>query len=357
MFTQLEDISNKVSQEKISNSRLRNEEIRRNMSKPWESPTEAVESTYGRQPYPIAQINNTGTQPNTDNYSRISAVGSGSPIGNTGTTQSIVPNKMQGNNLSSLPKTTVPHSTVPSSTISTTGGNPLATVRGTSPALSSTYSGMKNSWNTNSPQTNTNDLSSTGWLPTAVGQTASAMGAGPYSGLASAAMSAAQGNKSGAVGSLSSTLARVAGAGNFSGLFGTLASGIMGDKDASEIGMNMANSGLGTVLSMANPIAGAAYNVARMMGLNPAQGLASMFDTKNYTEEGGHKGGFFTKPSEYTGYTPGQAYEPGLNNLFSQNSGSFTGGDNPNGTPGYSNPAASYGGWSASPSSSDTGGE
>ena len=41
MITQLEDISNKVAQTKISSDRLRNEEIRRRMADPWAGGTNA----------------------------------------------------------------------------------------------------------------------------------------------------------------------------------------------------------------------------------------------------------------------------------------------------------------------------
>ena len=48
MVTQLQDVSNTVAQEKISNQRLRNEEIRRQMANPWSEPKEPT--TSGRQP-------------------------------------------------------------------------------------------------------------------------------------------------------------------------------------------------------------------------------------------------------------------------------------------------------------------
>ena len=48
MVTQLQDVANTVAQEKISNQRLRNEEIRRQMANPWSEPKEPT--TSGRQP-------------------------------------------------------------------------------------------------------------------------------------------------------------------------------------------------------------------------------------------------------------------------------------------------------------------
>ena len=48
MVTQLQDVANTVAQDKISNQRLRNEEIRRQMANPWSEPKEPT--TSGRQP-------------------------------------------------------------------------------------------------------------------------------------------------------------------------------------------------------------------------------------------------------------------------------------------------------------------
>ena len=48
MVTQLQDVANTVAQEKISNQRLRNEEIRRQMANPWSEPTQPT--TSGTQP-------------------------------------------------------------------------------------------------------------------------------------------------------------------------------------------------------------------------------------------------------------------------------------------------------------------
>ena len=49
MVTQLQDVANNVAQDKISNQRLRNEEIRRQMANPWTAPQETT-STQGTQP-------------------------------------------------------------------------------------------------------------------------------------------------------------------------------------------------------------------------------------------------------------------------------------------------------------------
>ena len=49
MVTQLQDVANNVAQDKISNQRLRNEEIRRQMANPWTEPT-SISSTQGTQP-------------------------------------------------------------------------------------------------------------------------------------------------------------------------------------------------------------------------------------------------------------------------------------------------------------------
>jgi len=296
MATQLEDVSNQVAQEKIGDSRLRNEAIRKQMQDPW---TESTITTSGDTPTSLQNIySNAGQTP-----TQASTYGS------------------LLNNFKAL--------------------------------------GLDNGTDTNNNALTTDDTSgkswtTQGWAAPAAGAGANLLGAGAYSGLGSAAVNFAQGNTAAGTGNLASTLTSLFNKGNvpgLSGAVGTLASGLMGDKSASEIGYGLANSGLGTLFTMANPLAGAAYSVARMLGFNPAQGIASMFDTRNYGEEGGHIGGFCTKPSEYTGYTPGQAYEPGTNNLSTGNTAGYSAGT---AHYGYSNPAASYGGYTTS-SSSDGG--
>jgi len=240
MYTQLEDIASQVAKEHMSD-RLRNNEIRSKMTDSWSAPTE--------------------TSP-----------------------------------------------TQPTSLIDTT-----KTVNGTSPTLASTYSGMKNNWdvlglNTSSggttPSTSVSGDSSgswktQGWAPTVTGTAMSLAGAGPYAGLGAAATNAMQGNYAGATGNIAASLASALGANKIPGLagmFGTLTSGIMGDKSPTDIGMGLVNSGLGTLVGMANPIAGAAYSLARAIGFNPAYGLNNLFGNGMQGVApgfGGTAGGFF----------------------------------------------------------------
>jgi len=340
MVTQLQDVANTVAKEKISSDRLRNEEIRRSMADPWSATTEATSSGSGTTPSSLTQV-----------------------------------------------------STTPS---------------GVAPTMASTYSNLKNNFQalglddtTNNVANNskaTDSFGSTtnwktqGWAPGAASLGANLLGAGKYSGLAGAATSLMQGNTTGATAGLASTITNALSKGQYPGLgsaVGTIVGGVLGDKSASDIGKSLFNSGLGTLFGLANPVAGIGYNVARMLGVDPARGLSSLFDTKDYASEGGHVGGFVTPQSDYTGYTPGQAYEPGTNNLsvaapetsteygyspegygsgeWTPSLGSiFTNGQLSGGTSGYSpgtyhygysNPAASYGGWSSSSSNGDSGGD
>ena len=69
MVTQLQDVSNTVAQEKISNQRLRNEEIRRQMANPWSEPKEPT--TSGRQPLQDLFSNNGYAPTEASTYSRL----------------------------------------------------------------------------------------------------------------------------------------------------------------------------------------------------------------------------------------------------------------------------------------------
>jgi len=135
MVTQLQDISNKVAQSKISNSRLRNEEIRRQMAFPWSQPT--MPST-------------TPTQ-----------VPTNPPLQN-------VFNPTQ---------------------------NP------TMPSQLPSLGGDSSNESTGNPDFSRNDISSAvmGALPGMASTGAGMLGAGPFSGLAGAAVSGLQGNVPGAV--------------------------------------------------------------------------------------------------------------------------------------------------------------
>ena len=78
---------------------------------------------------------------------------------------------------------------------------------------------------------------------------------------------------------------------------------------------SLGNTVINKLAFAANPLLGGALSVLSLTGMNPVQGIRSMFDSRDYGSLGGHEGGFFTKPSEYNGYTPGAAYYPGTNNL------------------------------------------
>jgi hypothetical protein len=325
MVTQLQDVSNTVAKEKISSDRLRNESIRKNMANPWSAPTEDVTSSSGTSPLTL-QSTSTKTSGATPTMA---------------STYSALKNNFDALGLADTYRS------------------------GTSQVGGTNDNGQSTNWKTQ------------GWAPSAAGLGASLFGAGPYSGLASGAVNFAQGNKKAAAANITSsvtnalTKGKLPGAG---GVVGSLVSGILGDKDAYDIGKDVFNSGLGTVIGMTNPVAGIGYSLARMLGLDVGRGLSSLFDTKDYASEGGHAGGFITPQSDYTGYTPGQAYEPGTDNLTpttssESNSGGYTpaannawstttsdswGGYSPSMS--YSNYSGGYSGYSGSSDSSDSGG-
>ncbi len=237
MVTQLQDIANQVAQEKISNPRLRNEEIRRQMTKPWSEPA----------------------QPTTKTYSLQNAASGDKTLAGT---YSALLNNWQG----------------------MSGGD------STGDTFDRSYKGS------------TNPLGLPSWAPTAVGTGLSMAGMGaPVSALGSAATSLVRGDRAGAVGTLANIFANSITEGKIpgiGGLTGTLASGIVGDRSAKEIGQGLFNSGLGTLFSMANPVAGLGYGLARMFGFDPAYGFNNMFgDGLEGVAPGfeGTMGGFFGK--------------------------------------------------------------
>ena len=256
MVTQLQDVSNTVAKEKISNQRLRNEEIRRQMANPWSEPIETPTTSTGIQP-----LQNAAASGNTlaSTYSSL--------LNNYNSYQNTTGQTSSGN---------------------TTFGSPGIT--GSMP----------------------------GWAPTVVGTGLSLAGAGIAAPIGAASMSLMRGDRAGAAGTLGSLFTNVATKGSIPGLggvVGSLASGLIGDKSKEEIGQNVFNSLLGTGLSTINPMLGLGYQALGGLGFNAGRGLYSLFDNTDYTYEGGHGGWFFTKPSDYTGYTPGQSYEPGTKNL------------------------------------------
>ena len=218
MVTQLQDVSNTVAQEKISNQRLRNEEIRRQMANPWSEPVETPTTSTGTQP-----LQNAAASGNTlaSTYSNL--------LNNYNSYQNTTGQTSSGN---------------------TTFGNPGITGR------------------------------MPGWAPTVVGTGLSLAGAGIAAPLGAAATQLMSGNRAGAASTLGSLFTNVATKGSIPGLggvVGSLASGLIGDKSKEEIGQNIGNSLLGSALSAANPMLGLGYQALRFFGVDPARGLQNLF--------------------------------------------------------------------------------
>lgn len=323
MVTQLQDVANNVAQEKISNQRLRNEEIRRQMANPWSEPVEPTQPT-------------------------------------------------------------------------TSGTQPLQNVTKGTPTLASTYSGLLNNYHSltgtsgNSSRTegnsfdgsyagNPNPFSIPSWAPMAVGNVLNIAGAGIGAPLGAAATSLMRGDRAGAVGTLAGLFTNVITEGKIpglGGLAGTLASGLVADKSANEIGQGLVNSGIGTALSLSNPLLGTAYSLARALGFNPAYGLNNLFGNGLTGVAPGFvgKGGGFFGPNAlgsgirstpgnitnagysssgsngYSGYTP-SGYESGDLGSGITNSSSGYGVSGGISTPSYSWGSSGY---SSSNDSSDS---
>ena len=242
MVTQLQDVSNTVAQEKISNQRLRNEEIRRQMANPWSEPKEPT--TSGTQPL---QDVTKGTPTLASTYSGLLS----NYQGMTGTSSN---SGQTGNNYNQKPYT----------------GNP-------------------------------NPLGIPGWAPTVVGTGLSLANAGIAAPLGAAATSLMRGDKAGAVGTLGGLFTNIATKGSVPGLAGvvsSLASGLVGDRPMGEIGQNIGNSLLGSALSAANPMLGLGYQALRFFGVDPARGLQNLFFPDKTVPESWR--GTFTS----SGYTP-----------------------------------------------------
>ena len=305
MVTQLQDVANTVAQDKISNQRLRNEEIRRQMANPWSEPKEPT--TSGRQPL---QDVTKGTPTLASTYSGLLSNYQGitGPSSNSGQTE---------NNYNQKPYT----------------GNP-------------------------------NPLSIPGWAPTVVGTGLSLANAGIAAPLGAAATSLMRGDKASAVGTLSSLFINDITDGKVPGLAGvvsSLASGLVGDKSNKEIGQDIVNSLLGTGLSAVNPLLGLGYQALRFFGVDPARGLQNLFFPDKTVPESWR--GTFTS----AGYTPtpgswmssgnenyspygGSQYNRVPSTSSSSSSSSF-GGYSP--TMNYGSNSGSY--WSGSSSSSSSG--
>ena len=297
MVTQLQDVSNTVAQEKISNQRLRNEEIRRQMANPWSEPKEPT--TSGTQPL---QDVTKGTPTLASTYSGLLS----NYQGMTGTSSN---SGQTGNNYNQKPYT----------------GNP-------------------------------NPLGIPGWAPTVVGTGLSLANAGIAAPLGAAATSLMRGDRAGAVGTLGGLFTNIATKGSVPGLAGvvsSLASGLVGDKSGTEIGQGIANSLIGTGLSAANPLLGLGYQALRFVGVDPARGLQNLF-SPNKTVPESWRGTFtssgYNPPagswmsSGNENYSPygGSQYNRVGDSSSSSSSSGYSGSDS---SSSYSNPASSYGGW------------
>lgn len=242
MVTQLQDVANTVAKEKISNQRLRNEEIRRQMANPWSEPKEP--STSGRQP--------------------LQDVTKGTP------------------------------------TLASTYSGLLSNYQGMT-GTSSNSGRTENNYNQKPYTGNPNPLGIPSWAPTVVGTGLSLANAGIAAPLGAAATSLMRGDKASAVGTLGGLFTNVATKGSVPGLAGvvsSLASGLVGDKSSTEIGQGIANSLIGTGLSAANPLLGLGYQALRFVGVNPARGLQNLFAPDKTVPESWR--GTFTS----SGYTP-----------------------------------------------------
>ena len=160
MVTQLQDVANTVAQDKISNQRLRNEEIRRQMANPWSEPIETPTTSTGIQP-----LQNAAASGNTlaSTYSSL--------LNNYNSYQNTTGQTSSGN---------------------TTFGNPGIT--GSIPS----------------------------WAPMAVGTGLSLAGAGIAAPIGAAATSLMRGDRAGAVGTLGGLFTNIATKGSVPGLAGVV---------------------------------------------------------------------------------------------------------------------------------------
>ena len=321
MVTQLQDVANTVAKEKISNQRLRNEEIRRQMANPWSEPIETPTTSTGIQPLQ-------------------NAAASGNTLAST--YSSLL------NNYNSYQ-----NATGQTSSDNTTFGNP-----GITDSIPS-------------------------WAPTVVGTGLSLADAGIAAPIGAASIQLMSGNRAGAASTLGSLFTNVATKGSIPGLggvVGSLASGLIGDKSGTEIGQGIANSLIGTGLSAANPLLGLGYQALRFFGVDPARGLQNIFspDTTvpeswrgNFTSSGytPPKGSWMSSGNEnyspyggaqynrvpstssssssssssgYPSTGAGSGFDSSTWGGSSSSSSGYSGSDS---SSSYSNPASSYGGW------------
>lgn len=286
MVTQLQDVANTVAQEKISNQRLRNEEIRRQMANPWSEPKESTQpSTSGRQP--------------------LQDVTKGTP------------------------------------TLASTYSGLLSNYQGMT-GTSSNSGQTENNYNQKPYTGNPNPLSIPSWGPTVVGTGLSLAGAGIVAPLGAAATSLLRGDKAGAVSTLSGLFTNEITDGKVPGLAGvvsSLASGLVKGKSATEMGYDISNSLLGTGLGMVNPALGLGYNLARMFGLDVSRGISD-YSKSDISQrfDAGYQGGFWGGgPGNRGSWIPTAPYSP--TNTYSGSGYGNTAGPGSGGT-------TSYGGYS-----------
>ena len=288
MVTQLQDVSNTVAQEKISNQRLRNEEIRRQMANPWSKPKEPTTS---------------GTQPLQD-------VTKGTP------------------------------------TLASTYSGLLNNYRGMT-GTSSNSGQTENNYNQKPYTGNPNPLGIPGWASTVVGTGLSLANAGIAAPLGSAATSLLSGDKAGAVGTLGGLFTNIATKGSVPGLAGvvsSLASGLVKGKSATEMAKDAAWSFGKSALTKAVPGLGLAdilmglgtWGVGALTGKdmnwNPRRGLNNLFgDGLVGVAPGfaGYGGGFFGNNALGSGIKSTEANI--ANSGYSSGGSSSSGGYTPSG--------------------------
>ncbi len=307
MVTQLQDVSNTVAQEKISNQRLRNEEIRRQMANPWSEPKEPT--TSGRQPLQDLFSNNGYAPTEASIYSRLK------------------------NNVDSLGLS----------------GNYSSSGKSTSPSGKSVGP---------IPRV----------AAPIVGTMMRVGGLGRYAGLGSSAVNFARGDTASGLSGLTNWVTRQTPLGKITGLpelAGTVASGITKGKDFGEMAKDAAWSFGKSALTKAVPglvladllMGLGTWGVSAMTGKdldwNPRRGLEGLF-SPNTTQPASWQGGFF-----YPGYTPpagswmssgNENYSPYGGSQYNRVGDSSFGGYSP--TMNYGSNSGSY--WSGSSGSSSS---
>jgi len=252
MVTQLQDVANQVAQEKISNQRLRNEAIRKQMSQPWQEPKQPTST--GTQPLQDLFSNNGYAPTEASTYSRLK------------------------NNVDSLGLSGNYSSSGQSTSPSGKSGGPIP---GVAAPIVGTMMGVG--------------------------------GLGRYAGLGSSAVNFARGDTASGLSGLTNWVTRQTPLGKITGLpelAGTVASGITKGKDFGEMAKDAAWSFGKSALTKAVPGLGVAdllmglgtWGVSAMTGKdldwNPRRGLEGLF-SPNTTQPASWQGGFF-----YPGYTP-----------------------------------------------------